>query len=237
MSMDSRNRNLAIAGLAFLGLLVIRRIRRRRRFHDEQMKEGGYNEKIQHNPPVLYNSAQSYSHVVIARGCHPIQPAIIMISGQVAFDENKALIGGNDKKAQARKAFLNLRSAIESSGATVNDVVKITTYVVDYKEEDIDAIQEGANLCFGQGNRKFASTVVGVQALARPNLLIEVEAMAIINTGSISKELDNCAGKKGRCGGGWKWGWGKKCGGRKCDKNSCDNSGSNRSEKEEKVNK
>jgi len=260
--MDTKPRTIAIAGVALIGLLILRRLRRHKRFH-EFLGGGGYNDKIQHNPSQLYNPSQSYTHVVISRGSHPIQPAIIMISGQVAFDENKNLVGGNDKKAQARKAFMNLRSAIESSGATANDVVKINVYIVDYKEEDIEAIQEGCNLCFGQGKRNFASTILGVQALARPNLLIEVEAMAIINSGCVSKDVDKCSGKMARCGGGWGrwrgWGWGKKscgygggcggcsgcggCGGgsRRCDKkgdnNSNENSGNNRSEKDEKVNK
>jgi len=227
-------------GGVLAAVLLVSYVRRRRRLR-EICLYGAYKHKIVHNPSPLYDPTKYYNHVIISRGVRPLQPAIITIAGQVALDENKNLIGGDDKKAQARKAYLNLRSAIESTGATVNDVVKVTVYVVNYKEEDMEAIEEGSDLCFGQGKRNYASTLIGVQSLARANLLIEVEAMAIINTINISKELDGCSRRGG-------WGWFRQCGKGQCGKGQCGkgqcgkgnsenkNKGTNQDEKK-KVNK
>jgi len=139
---------------------------------DEPSKNGFDRKAI--NPPGLYDASKWYAHVVKVRG-----GTTVFIAGQVAYNEKKELIGKGDLSAQAVRAFKNLKTALRAGGASPADVVKINVYIVNYKEDKIGVLEEGLNECFGK-DRNFASTVVGVQALARDELLIEVEAVAVV---------------------------------------------------------
>ena len=72
----------------------------------------------------------AYSHVAIASGARTIY-----ISGQVAMDSQGNLIGAGDLGAQTEQVMRNLGLALAGAGASFADVVKITTYVVDYEPE------------------------------------------------------------------------------------------------------
>jgi len=125
------------------------------------------------NPPELFKPAH-FTQVVTAR------PAkMVFVSGQVAFDAKHQLVGKHDLAAQIKQAFKNLKLALAAAGAAPKDVVKINVYIVNYQENYLDVLQEGMGECFGK-ERGFASTLIGVAALARPNLLIEVEAVAAV---------------------------------------------------------
>lgn len=116
----------------------------------------------------------SYSHAAVASGARTIYTA-----GQVAIDENGALVGGNDLAAQAAQVMENLGKALAAGGASFADVVKITTYVVNYKPE-YRAIIGQARAKFFAGRTPPASTLVGVAALAVPEWLVEIEAIAVV---------------------------------------------------------
>ena len=126
------------------------------------------------NPAGLYDPGRYYTHAVAAHG-----GTTVFVAGQVALTPARELVGPGDKTAQARQAFVNLRTALTAAGAAPSDVVKITVYIVDYRPADLAALEAGLAECFGAGHG-FASTVVGVQALALDGLLIEVEAVAVI---------------------------------------------------------
>jgi 2-iminobutanoate/2-iminopropanoate deaminase len=83
----------------------------------------------------------------------------------------------DDDEAGVRRQ--SLKAYVEAAGATPADVVKINVYLVGNKEKDLKALDEGLTACFGK-QRNFASTVVGVQALARDGMLAEVEAIAVV---------------------------------------------------------
>lgn len=117
----------------------------------------------------------AYSHVVVATGARTVY-----VSGQVAIDENGALVGKNDLGAQTTQVMLNLGRALESAGATFADVVKITTFVVDYRPEQRAVISAARSPFFPAGEPP-ASTLVGVEALAAPGWLIEIEATAVLD--------------------------------------------------------
>lgn len=115
--------------------------------------------------------AAAYSHVVTATG------RLVAVSGQVALDENGEVVGVGDPAAQARQVFENLRRCLAAAGATFDDVVKLGYFVTDVgflpalravREEYID------------GERLPASTAVQVAALFRPEILLEVEALAVV---------------------------------------------------------
>jgi len=131
--------------------------------------------KIEHLRPEGLQNNPAYSHVVVASGGRTV-----CISGQVAVDESGALVGAGDLGAQTTQVMRNLKVALESAGATFADVVKITTYVVGYAPEMRPVIAAARAPHFPEGKPP-ASTLVGVQALAAPGWLIEIEAIAVLD--------------------------------------------------------
>lgn len=125
--------------------------------------------------PAGLSTPRGYSHVVTARG-----GKTVYVAGQVALDAAGQLIGEGDLRAQAQRAFANLRTALQAAGAGFEDVVKLTVYVVNYRPESLDALREVRGALLGEVAVP-ASTLVGVQALARDGLLIEVEAIAVVD--------------------------------------------------------
>jgi enamine deaminase RidA (YjgF/YER057c/UK114 family) len=119
-----------------------------------------------HEPP-------TYSHIAIGRGSR-----IVFISGQVGFDSDGQLVG-EDHFSQAEQAFRNLATAIEAAGGSMQDIAKITIYVVGHHPQVLDRLMGARAAAFGE--HKPASTYVGVEALARPGLLVEVEAVAVLD--------------------------------------------------------
>jgi len=126
------------------------------------------------NPPALH-PARGYTHAVTVEGGR----RMVFVAGQVALTKEMQLVGAGDLAAQARQAFLNLGAVLEGVNASFSDVVKITTYVVNYKPSDLAMIGQARREFFGNENPP-ASTLVGVQALAAEGLLIEVEAIAML---------------------------------------------------------
>lgn len=99
----------------------------------------------------------------------------IYVSGQIAYDPSGKLVGESDMKAQTRQAIDNVRSILESAGSGLKDVVKINTYITD-RAKFMDMIAVRSEVF---GNDPPASTAVVVQALAFPELLVEIEAVAV----------------------------------------------------------
>ncbi len=125
------------------------------------------------NPPGL-STPRGYTHVVTATG-----GKMVFVAGQVAWDVKGELVGKGDLRAQATQAYGNLKAALAAAGATTADIVKMNTYVVNFKSADLLVIREVRSQFFPQENLP-ASTLVGVQALAMDGLLIEIEAIAMV---------------------------------------------------------
>jgi enamine deaminase RidA (YjgF/YER057c/UK114 family) len=100
----------------------------------------------------------------------------IYISGQVGYADGRV---GESFDEQANMAYSNLNKELQSAGATAKDVVKINTYVVDLDRDKSKAIRKAKDQYFTHENQP-ASTMVGVSALVMKELLIEVEATAVI---------------------------------------------------------
>ena len=126
------------------------------------------------NPATLPNWEQTFSQIVVVS--HGTSKTVYL-SGQVSVDEHQNLIGEDDLRAQALRAFQNLEVALAAAGATTSDVVKLNIYVKDYKPEDAVAVGEALRKYFPQKNLP-ASTWLGVQSLAKEGFLIEVDAVA-----------------------------------------------------------
>jgi len=128
------------------------------------------------NPNSLFSSLpHGFSQVVIATG-----RKMVFISGQTAWDLRKNIVGGDSILEQARQAFRNLETALEAAGGTLNDVVALRIYVVDYQAESGTAVGTALREFFSPENPP-ASTWIGVSALAVPEFLIEIEATAVLD--------------------------------------------------------
>ncbi len=126
------------------------------------------------NPPTLA-APRGYTHAVTVTS-----GKTVFISGQVAFNVKGELVGKGDLRAQTQQVYENLKNALAAAGATTADVVKLNSYVVDFKPADLAAIREVRAQYFPNPEQMLASTLVGVQALAFEGLLIEVEAIAVV---------------------------------------------------------
>jgi reactive intermediate/imine deaminase len=123
------------------------------------------------NPPTL-SKPTGYTHIVEVTG--PVKT--IYISGQIAFDKDGAIVGAGDMKAQAEQVFKNLQAALTSTGATFSDVVKMNTYITDMDKAPV--VREVRARYFGETTP--ASTLVQVVHLARPELMLEIEVIAVV---------------------------------------------------------
>ncbi len=104
---------------------------------------------------------------------------IVFISGQVALDANNEVVGKGDLGAQVAQTFENLKRALAAVGATFDDVLKTNTYIVNYTPDMIGVVREVRSQYLPQ-EKPPASTLIGVQALVLEDLLIEIEAFALL---------------------------------------------------------
>ena len=123
------------------------------------------------NPPALYKPT-GYSHIA-----EPTGGKTIYISGQVALDKDRNLIGKDDLRLQTQQVFNNLKAALEAVGADFNHVVKLTYFIIDISQMQI--VREVRDQ-FLNTQSPPASSAVEVRRLVMEDWLIEVEAVAVI---------------------------------------------------------
>ncbi|MEP6732694.1 MAG: RidA family protein [bacterium] len=124
------------------------------------------------NPPTL-STPRGYSHIAdVPAGSH-----MIFIAGQVPLDSTGTLIGAGDLRAQTTQVFENLRRALAAVGATFNDVVKVNYYLLDASQ--LGAVREVRDRYINTAAPP-ASTLVEVRRLFRDDVMLEVEAVAVI---------------------------------------------------------
>jgi enamine deaminase RidA (YjgF/YER057c/UK114 family) len=110
-----------------------------------------------------------------------VDPArLVFVAGQVAMDAEGRVVGEGDIKAQATQVYKNLAAVLAEAGCTLRDVVKFTTYLV--RSEDWTPFAEWRRVEYPKlypDGVYPANTGVVVVELARPSLLLEVEAIAV----------------------------------------------------------
>jgi len=131
-------------------------------------------QEIKHVNPPDRATSPAYTEAVTAR-----PGTVIWIAGQVAQNAKGEVVGKGDLKAQADQAWANMRAALAAAGASFKDVVKITTYVVNYKPSMRDELRAARLRAMGAVEAP-AATLVGVQSLASDDWLVEIEATAVI---------------------------------------------------------
>lgn len=118
-----------------------------------------------------------YHQVSVAAGSR-----LVFIAGQVALDADGNTVGKGDFAAQVEQCYLNVGTALAEVGASFDDVAKLTVYLVDWTPDKMSSFVEGvARASAKLGTTPAAPlTGIGVAALAEPDLLVEVEATAVI---------------------------------------------------------
>jgi 2-iminobutanoate/2-iminopropanoate deaminase len=127
------------------------------------------------NPPELYPSQQfGFSQIVASTG-----GKTVYVSGQVAWNAQQQVGDAGDLEAQTRESLLNLERAMQAAGGTLEDVVSLRLYIVGEWIHRSRGVRE-ALLAFFPADKLPTSTWIGVPALASPEFLIEIEAIAVI---------------------------------------------------------
>ncbi|KAH8805489.1 putative mao-B [Xylogone sp. PMI_703] len=141
------------------------------------MTHSSANSKSAHtiDPLGLFDSRPTFSHVSTSTG----PSRIITTAGQVGADENGVV--PKSIEAQIELAFVNLRRCLEAAGASVHDILKLTYYIVNYDPNNRRHFKPLVK--FLDGHRP-ATTLVAVPALAKPEFLFEVEAIAAVREDS-----------------------------------------------------
>jgi enamine deaminase RidA (YjgF/YER057c/UK114 family) len=117
---------------------------------------------------------QGFTHISIARG-----DRIIHVAGQVGQDENGDLVPGG-LAAQAERALLNLGAALEAAGASESDLVKVTVYVAGWDPSKVEELVSGLGAAQAQRpGPQVPVTLIGVQSLFQPDMLVEIEGVAV----------------------------------------------------------
>ena len=122
------------------------------------------------NPPTL-SAPTGYTHVVQVHGGRTLY-----IAGQVALDKSGSVVGKGDFAAQATQVFENLKLALAAAGASFDNLVKVTTFVTDMSE--IQTLRGIRSKYYGKNVP--ASTLVQIGKLANEQLMIEIEAIAVV---------------------------------------------------------
>ena len=129
------------------------------------------------NPPGL-PVPEVYAQLSVATGSRTVY-----LSGQVARDADGSPVGAGDLAAQVERAYLNVATALTAVGGSFADVAKLTVYVVDWTPDKMAALGEGV----GRAAQRLGidpvrpTTLIGVAALGEPDLLVEVEATAVLD--------------------------------------------------------
>jgi reactive intermediate/imine deaminase len=113
--------------------------------------------------------ANGYSHAV------SFNWPTLVISGQVPLDEEGQLVGRGDARAQVRQVFQNIAAALAAAGATMEQLVKLTVFLIDMA--DLQAFREVRDE-FVSLDRPPASSLVQVSGLVNPEFRVEIEAIA-----------------------------------------------------------
>jgi enamine deaminase RidA (YjgF/YER057c/UK114 family) len=122
------------------------------------------------NPPTLHDPVGfGYSHIAETTG------NLVFIAGQYASDAN-GHVTSTDFAEQVEKSLANLRTALEAVGLDFSNVVQLRTYIVDHNPEKLATIAKQIGDIWG--NKPPTQTLTGVAALALPEMLFEIDAVA-----------------------------------------------------------
>lgn len=122
------------------------------------------------DPPDIHKPILPYSHAVVSRDT-------VYISAQLPLDKEGRLVGANDPRIQAEQVFYNLQRVLAATGGTLENIVKLTTYLVSLEHRS--AVMEVRNQFFGQ--HRAPSILAVVRDLPIEGALVEVDGIAVLD--------------------------------------------------------
>ena len=122
------------------------------------------------NPDTMSQPA-GYTHVVQV-------DQTAYIAGQVSVSADGSVVGKGDPEAQVRQVWQNVEAAVQSIGGTLGNIVKTTTYITN--TDYMAAVRKVRDELF-QGSNPPTSTLLVVAALAHPDFMVEIEAIAVVD--------------------------------------------------------
>lgn len=126
------------------------------------------------SPPELFDSRPyGYFQVVSATG-----QRTIFCAGQTAWDPACNIIGPGDFRTQMIESLRNVERALRAAGAELSDVTRLVIYVPGYTPDCLPVVGECLTACFGSDLP--ANSLIGVEALALPEFMVEIEATAVV---------------------------------------------------------
>ncbi len=127
-------------------------------------------------PDTLFDSSPYHFSQIITT---PAAGTLVFLAGQAAMSVDGKPTGGGYAE-QTAQALENIRLGLEAVGATIADLVSIRIYVVEHRVELMDEIVPVMARFFGDVPPP-ANTWIGIQALALPELKVEIEAQAVLS--------------------------------------------------------
>ena len=127
---------------------------------------------MKHINPAGLSTPRGYTHVV-----EPKPGRTLYISGQIALDHEGKLIGAGDITAQTRQVFENLKVALAAADAALSDIAKLTVFMKDISQ--LNAYRAVRDTYFT--GKYPASSLMQISQLVMPELLIEIEAIAVVS--------------------------------------------------------
>lgn len=129
--------------------------------------------RIRHVQPAGLENNPRYSHAIV------VEPGrMVYVSGQVARDAAGKVVGPGDMRAQTKQVFENLKIALEAAGSDFAHVVRLNSYLTDMSQ--MAAYRDVRTEYLAGLAHPPASTTIGVSRLVDPDLLLEVEAVAVV---------------------------------------------------------
>ena len=128
------------------------------------------------NPPGI-PAPDVYRQMAVATGSRTVY-----LAGQVARTADGEPVGAGDLAAQVEQAYLNVATALAAVGGGFDDVAKLTLYVVDWSPEQLAALGAGVGRAAERLGLDLTKpvTLLPVTALGEPDLLVEVDAVAVL---------------------------------------------------------
>jgi len=144
-----------------------------------QTAQNKESERMSPNPAVRFIKSETLAPSPGYSQAVEVRPGarVIYIAGQVAMDHSGKLVGEGDLRAQTAQTFENLKAALQASGASFENVVKLNSYFVDMTQ--LPVFREVRDKYVNTTNPP-ASTAVQVSRLFREGFLVEVEAVAVV---------------------------------------------------------
>jgi enamine deaminase RidA (YjgF/YER057c/UK114 family) len=129
------------------------------------------------NPQAL-PKIDTHHQVAIATGSK-----LVFLAGQVAWGADGGTVGAGDLAAQVEQCYLNVGTALAEVGGSFDDVAKLTVYIVDFTPDKMPLLMEGIARAVAKLGVTTAPPItgLGISTLAAPDLLVEVEATAVID--------------------------------------------------------